>query len=74
MIFETQQTLIRGVEKVKQGTLAFVISDQLLYIRGNRGWRTITVRQMEQFITQLSATSFPGKIPGNEVELSYRCV
>ena len=44
LVFDTQDRLIRIVEKVKQGTMAFVISDQMLYIRALRGWRAITVR------------------------------
>lgn len=43
LVFDTQVNLIRDVEKVEQGTLAFVISDQMLYIRALRGWRSITL-------------------------------
>ncbi|KAJ7389016.1 Collagenase NC10 and Endostatin [Desmophyllum pertusum] len=69
LIFETQQDLIRGIEKVKQGTLAFVISDQLLYIRAASGWRAITLGPTifaapteASKTTKLASTQAPSRI------------
>ena len=44
VVFDTQEALIDAVEEVKVGTLAYVVSDQMLYIRSAPGWRSITVR------------------------------
>jgi len=47
VVFDTQEALIDAVEEVKVGTLAFVVSDQMLYIRSAPGWRSITVRHLK---------------------------
>ena len=74
LIFENQQILIGGVEKVKQGTLAFVISDQLLYIRGVQGWRTITVIEVRCNISKTRECFITFQNTEKRVEITMRSV
>lgn len=52
VVFDTQEALIDAAEEVKVGTLAFVVSDQMLYIRSAPGWRSITVRHLKKRIEE----------------------
>ena len=44
-MFDSQLSLVKAVETVNIGTLAFVLSDELLYIKSSGGWRTVVVRR-----------------------------
>ena len=52
-MFDSQETLVKAMETVKQGTLSFVTSDQLLYIKTGAGWRAITVLSISLFVCLL---------------------
>ena len=45
VVFDSQVSLVKAVETVNIGTLAFVLSDELLYIKSSGGWRTVVVRR-----------------------------
>ena len=64
VVFDSQEALIKAVEKVKPGTLAFVLSDQLLYVRTNGGWKTVVVRR-DLFVCKVTSYSLAAfKITG----------
>lgn len=43
VVFDSQVSLVKAVETVNIGTLAFVLSDELLYIKSSGGWRTVVL-------------------------------